>query len=236
MTKFSSRSRPRSFNLSLEQGRKLISVARSTIKKSFDKSFNGKFELEELGKTASARKDSEQCEKSGQSKKFKELFERRMGIFVTLHTFPERELRGCIGFVSPMPLWDGVRRAAYAAAFEDPRFPQLSADELGKIIIEISVLTEPTPIKCGPRDYEKSITIGKDGLMLQNGPYSGLFLPQVPKEQGWDAKEFLCNLCCKAGLTPEFLYDKNTELWKFQAQIFAEKEPNGEVEEIKIEN
>jgi len=197
--------------LNLKQGKKLISIARLTIKNYFE---TKKFEL----------------------KKFSDKYlEKKMGIFVTIHTFPQKDLRGCIGYILPLQLWEGAQRAAYASAFCDPRFPSLKKEELDKIVIEISILTEPRPIKCKPEDYEKNIKIGEDGLIIRNGPYYGLLLPQVAVHQHWKAKEFLCNLCFKAGLTPDFIHDKNTELWKFQAQIFAEKEPNGEVEEMAWE-
>lgn len=198
--------------LSLEQGKKLVSIARSTIENFFD---DKKFRLKKI--------DDKQLEK-------------KRGIFVTIHTFPEKKLRGCIGYISPLPLWEGVQRATCASAFGDPRFPSLKREEFDKVVVEISILTEPEPVRCDPVDYEKNIKIGEDGLIFRNGPHFGLLLPQVAVQQRWTAKEFLNNLCFKVGFTPDFIYDENTELWKFQVQIFAEKDPNGKVEEIKRES
>ena len=193
--------------LSLKDGEKLISLARKCIEKSFEE-----FRIEEV--------------KDGELKK-------KRGVFVTLKKYPSRELRGCIGFPFPVfPLFEAVQRAAYSSAFEDYRFEPLKKEELNEIIIEVSVLTKPKILKCKPEEYHKKIKLGKDGLIIQNGPFSGLLLPQVAVEMGWDEKEFMENLCYKANLTPDFLYDKRTKIWKFQAQIFCEIEPKGKVIEL----
>ncbi len=193
--------------LSLEEAKKLVKLARKTLEKFFE---NKKFELEKTE------------EKNLQEKK---------GVFVTIEKFPDKSLRGCIGFPSPtLPLTEAVQRAAFSAAFEDSRFLPLEKEELEKIIFEISVLTKPKLIKIkNPKEYFKKIEIGKDGLILQNGPFSALLLPQVPLQFNWDVEKFLENLCYKAGLTPDYSYNKNTKIWKFQVQIFSEKKPKGEI-------
>jgi len=192
--------------LTLQEGKLLIRLARSSVEKHFNK--------------------GNILEKSAK------LNEKR-GVFVTISTFPEKSLRGCIGFPYPtLPLSEAVQKAAASSAFEDPRFPPIEKEELGKIIFEISVLTEPELIKVkNPKEYSKKIEIGKDGLVIQNGPFSGLLLPQVPVEQNWTVEEFLENLCLKACLTPDYAYDKKTKIWKFQAQIFSEESPNGRIVE-----
>jgi uncharacterized protein (TIGR00296 family) len=101
-------------------------------------------------------------------------------------------------------------------------------------VFEVSILSKPESIQVkSAKDYCKKIEIGKDGLILQNGPFYGLLLPQVPLEFGWGVEEFLNNLCYKAGVTPDWIEDENTRIWKFQSQIFTEKEPGGEVVEVK---
>ncbi|MEM5853721.1 MAG: TIGR00296 family protein [Candidatus Aenigmatarchaeota archaeon] len=159
----------------------------------------------------------------------------KKGVFVTIETYPEKELRGCIGFPYPIyPLGEGVQKAAIAAAYEDPRFEPLEKEELNKVCFEASVLTEPELIQVkSPKEYFEKIEPGKDGLILQNGPFSGLFLPQVWKHFP-KVEDFLENLCFKANLTPDYLYDKNTKIYRFRAQIFAEKKPKGEVIEIQL--
>lgn len=159
----------------------------------------------------------------------------RYGTFVTIKKIPDCSLRGCIGFISPTPLYEAVQRAAVEAAFNDPRFPKLQEHELKEVIFEVSVMTEPSLVSGrSPTEIKEKIEIGRDGLLIYNGPYSGLLLPQVPVEQNWDVDEFLQNLCYKAGMTPAFLDDENTKIWKFQCQIFAETEPDGKVDEIKL--
>jgi len=154
------------------------------------------------------------------------------GVFVTIKRHSDGELRGCIGFIHPTPLWDAVQRAAASAAFGDFRFAPLSADELGDMVFEVSVMTEPVLVEGGCRDWKKNIKIGRDGLIIFNSGYSGLLLPQVPVEQGWGVQEFLDNICYKAGLTTDALSDSNTKLMKFECQVFAESEPRGKVVEV----
>jgi len=148
----------------------------------------------------------------------------KAGAFVTLLTKPDRELRGCIGFPEPiMPLGQAVAEAAVCAALNDPRFPQLSKDELKKIIVEVSVLSPLEPLKKPAKDYLKQIAIGKHGLVIELGGCRGLLLPQVPVEFKWGKEEFLCHLCNKAGLPPDAWTDEKAKLWRFTTQIFDEK-------------
>lgn len=166
-------------------------------------------------------------------KKISKDFEIKKGVFVTLETFPEKELRGCIGFPhATLVLGEAVQKAAISAAYQDFRFPPLEKEGLDKIVFEVSILTEPELIEVKtPKEYSQKIEAGKDGLILQNGPFAGLFLPQV-----WDffksKEDFLENLCYKANLTPDYIHDKNTKIYRFRAQIFAEEKPNGKVKEI----
>jgi uncharacterized protein (TIGR00296 family) len=157
----------------------------------------------------------------------------KAGVFVTLNyvtTSRKQYLRGCIGFPLPeKPLYQGVIEAAIAAATEDPRFPPLDMQELCNIIFEISVLTPPQQITVSPADYGKEIQIGRDGLILQWRFGSGLLLPQVPVELKWDVEEYLANICYKAGAPPDVWLDPISKLYKFQATVFKEVEPKGEV-------
>ncbi len=156
------------------------------------------------------------------------------GVFVTLHS-SSGKLRGCIGFPFPIkPLEEAVAGAAIAAAVNDPRFDPVGLEELSRLLVEISVLSVPQEISySSPGDLAKKIEIGKDGLILEYGPYSGLLLPQVPAECKWDAEAFLDNLCLKAGLYAEFWKKQKPGISKFGAQIFSEKTPGGKVCEKK---
>ena len=151
----------------------------------------------------------------------------KQGVFVTLHTFPEKQLRGCIGFPEPIfILKEGVAKAARAAAFSDPRFNPLEKNELNKVIVEVSVLTKPELIK---GDYLKNIKIGKDGLIVNCGGFSGLLLPQVFTEWKVDVKGALEMTCGKAGLPKNCWKDQNCKFYKFQSEIFIENEPDGTI-------
>ncbi|MBU0662775.1 TIGR00296 family protein [Candidatus Micrarchaeota archaeon] len=160
-------------------------------------------------------------------------FEEERGVFVTLSTFPGHELRGCIGYIEPIkPLWKGVLECAVSAAFNDPRFPPMGAGELGKIVIEVSVLTVPELIEVGDaEEYVKKVKVGEDGLIVERGVRKGLLLPQVAPEWGWGEEEFLNQTCVKAGLSAAAWKEKGTKIYKFQAQIFREEEPKGKIVE-----
>lgn len=154
------------------------------------------------------------------------------GAFVTLNllvsadgeTF-HRRLRGCIGnIIGQQPLLEGVRHLARESAFEDPRFPKLSADELEQVDIEISVLTPLKPVS----GYD-DIRIGVDGILLSRGWNRAVFLPQVAPEQGWDLETTLEHLALKAGLPAEGWQSPDCSFEVFQAQHFCEEEEYGSV-------
>jgi len=153
------------------------------------------------------------------------------GVFTTLHTYPGRELRGCIGVPYPVkPLIEAIIESAMSVT-QDPRFPELQDDELDNIVIEVSILTKPEKIRVKkPGECLEKIEIGKDGLIIKNGLQSGLLLPQVPEEQEWDAKTFLEHLCMKAFLPSDAWTFEGTEVFRFRSEIFGEKEPRGKVE------
>jgi len=163
------------------------------------------------------------------------LLEKR-GVFVSIYTFPAKELRGCIGYSLPTyPLAEATVRAAVAAAVDDPRFPPLSLDELENTVFEVSVLTSPVEINVEPRkSLPERINVGIDGLIIETPYSSGLLLPQVPVEYGMDAEEFLMQLCMKAGHEPTYWLYGKMRLYKFTAEVFAEKTPMGKVVKMQL--
>ncbi len=144
--------------------------------------------------------------------------DQKLGAFVTLKI--NDHLRGCIGHIAQdTPLKDVLRDMTIHAAFYDPRFEPVSRREFEKITIEISVLTPFELVQ-----DEAEIEIGRDGLMLTLGYRSGLLLPQVPVEWGWDRDEFLHHLCQKAGLKSGSHKHPDAILQKFSAIVFSEKD------------
>jgi hypothetical protein len=164
-----------------------------------------------------------------------DVFKEKRGVFVTLNTKKERkELRGCIGRPYPiLPLGEAIILSAINAAREDPRFYPVELDEVGDIFIEVTILTIPKQIKAKPRDIPDRIVIGRDGLIVSTNLCSGLLLPQVAVEQGFDCAEFLCQTCIKAGLMPDAWLD-GAEIYSFEGQIFEEIEPGGKIMEKDI--
>jgi hypothetical protein len=149
---------------------------------------------------------------------FPHLAEAR-GAFVTLK---ERgELRGCIGYISPMKsLAETVRDVAAAAAAQDPRFEQVNASELPLLEYEISVMS---PLR---RVLDiNQIKVGKHGLIIKKGNIEGILLPQVPVEEHWDRNTFIEQTCRKAGLPRQAWKDEDTDMFMFTALVFGEHMP-----------
>lgn len=158
------------------------------------------------------------------------VFSEKRGVFVTLNT-KNKELRGCIGRPYPMlPLGEAIIASAINAAREDPRFYPVRPEELDDIVIEVTVLTVPRLIDAKPKDLPEKIVIGRHGLIVSSGMDSGLLLPQVAVEHCFDATEFLCQTCMKAGLLPDS-WLSGAKVYSFEGQIFEEIKPGGEVRE-----
>lgn len=183
--------------LTLEQGKKLVKLARDSIQNYLD---NKEFNI---------------------SDDIKREFSKKQGIFVTLTI--NQELRGCIGFPEPMfPLYQAIFRAARLAAFDDSRFGSLTKQEFNDIEIEISVLTEPKELKCKKSELKDNIKIGEDGLIIEHPYGSGLLLPQVFTEYNVSAEDALNMTCQKAGLSSNCWQNKECKVKSFKAQIFSE--------------
>ncbi len=141
------------------------------------------------------------------------------GAFVTLHT-KEGSLRGCIGHISSdKPLIETIKEMAIASSTQDPRFSPLRKAELDNIEIEISVLSPFKKI-----DNINEIEVGKHGILMQKGYKTGLLLPQVATEYGWDRETFLTHTCYKAGLDGNCWKNKDTIIEIFHGIVFNEKE------------
>lgn len=153
-----------------------------------------------------------------QTEYFSPTLKTESGVFVTLHK--NGELRGCIGYVHGYrPLQNAVAEMAISAAFNDPRFDPLSKDELPLLEIEISVLSPLTKVQ----DLSE-IEIGRDGLLIKQNHREGLLLPQVATEYHWDRQTFLEQTCRKAGLPAQAWQEEHTEIFRFSAIIFNEKD------------
>jgi uncharacterized protein (TIGR00296 family) len=187
-----------------------------------------------------ARKAIEECLKNGEKinpDNLPKVFKEKRGVFVTLNKKKEiKELRGCIGRPYPiLPLGEAVIISAINAARDDPRFNPVKPEEIEDLVIEITILTVPKQIKAKPKDLPERIVIGRDGLIVATGACSGLLLPQVAVEHGFDCTEFLCQTCMKAGLMPD-AWLNGAEVYSFEGQIFEEIEPCGEVKEKDIKS
>jgi len=158
-----------------------------------------------------------------------EKFSFNSGVFVTLNN-PDG-LRGCIGFPIPeKKLSHAIIEGAIAAATEDPRFPSVKTNELNDIVFEVTVLTPPVEIDVSdPTEYLEKIKVGRDGLIIKHSFSSGLLLPQVPVEYGWNVEEFLQHICEKAGLARDTWKNESVKIEKFEGIIFKEETPNGAI-------
>jgi len=203
------------FQLTLEEGKFLVNLARQTVTEYLKK-----------GKVL-------QVPENVSTKLMKPC-----GVFVTLNSFHNgaKTLRGCIGLPYPTtPLVQAVIEAALSAATRDPRFPPVALEELDQLIFEVSVLTPPERVEVEkPTDFPSKIKVGQDGLIVEKSYCKGLLLPQVPVELGWNEEEFLCQCSMKAGLPPDSWLLKDTKIYRFQAIIFEEALPKGQIKLKKI--
>jgi len=167
---------------------------------------------------------------------FPPIFDERRGVFVTLSAHPSDRLRGCIGYPLPVyPLRAAIPRVAVSAAFDDPRFPPVSRDELAHLRVEVSVLTVPERIlDREPEARVAAVRVGTDGLILEADGESGLLLPQVAVEEGWTSRQFLEATCEKAGLPLGTWRRINASLYRFQAEVFGEVSPDGPVKRVPL--
>ncbi len=137
-------------------------------------------------------------------------------VFVTLNK--QSQLRGCIGsIIAHAPLIDDLIHNAKAAAFSDPRFRPLREDELERIEIEVSLLSEPKPVDYRDTEELRHIIRPKiDGVIMRMGNHQATYLPSV-----WDQIEdfdiFFASLCQKAGLMENCL-DQHPHIWRYQAE------------------
>ena len=133
----------------------------------------------------------------------------RSGAFVTLKK--NGELRGCIGYILPRkPLYRAVAENGINAATRDRRFLPLRPDELDGLEVEVSVLSPPSPIAS-----HDEFQVGEEGIILEKGGHSAVFLPEVAVEQGWDREQTLSRLAGKAGL-PEDAWKEGAALKVFR--------------------
>jgi AmmeMemoRadiSam system protein A len=142
-------------------------------------------------------------------------FDLRSGVFVTIEV--AGQLRGCIGVIEPRDtLHDNIVHCARSAAFQDSRFPSLRADELARLEVEISILSELFPIAA------EEIEIGRHGLLVTTATQRGLLLPQVAIEHGLSREQFLEETCHKAGLPRSAWREPHTKIYAFTCEVFRE--------------
>jgi len=186
-------------NISVEEKRMMLQIARNSIASLYDNSTQENFDYSKYP-----------------------ILNSYKGAFVTLTK--DRNLRGCIGYIiSDIPLYKTIEDAAKQAAIGDPRFPKLTKDEFEKIAIEISILSEPFPME----SYD-DIVVGKHGLILTEQGRRGLLLPQVPIEHNMNKEEFLSALCEKAGFHYNLWREKMLNIEMFTADVFSEEELENE--------
>lgn len=190
--------------LTQKQGQTLVKLAKQTIMEKLERSMPAS--ESDLLKMALTDK----------------IFELCRGVFVTLNI--KNGLRGCIGSLSATEsILDGIKHNAINAAFNDPRFPALSKDELEHVDIEISILTESQPIEYNDSaDLISKLRPNIDGVILSKGFHSATFLPQV-WEQLPKCEDFLTHLCQKAGLPFDAWKRDKLKIMIYQVQCFKEE-------------
>ena len=163
----------------------------------------------------------------------------KKGVFVTLLEGSEgKRLRGCIGAPYPDgPLISQLMDVAVEAATSDPRFPSVSPSEFKNIIVEVTVLSNPEPLRVQrPLEYKDQIKVGRDGIIVEGMGSRGLLLPQVAVDEGFDSEEFLSQCCLKAGLLPDAWLSDGVKVSRFRGQVFSETSPGGSVSEKVLDS
>ena len=130
------------------------------------------------------------------------------------------ELRGCRGTIEPRrPLVEDVWENAWASAYDDPRFPPVSADEIARLSISISVLSplEPIPVR-SEAELIDALEPGVDGLLLSCGTARATFLPAVWRQLP-DVRDFVAQLKCKAGWAAAF-WHADLRAYRFRTETF----------------
>jgi AmmeMemoRadiSam system protein A len=138
--------------------------------------------------------------------------------FVTLHVHDR--LRGCIGSLEARrPLALDVHWNAFAAAFEDSRFPPLRSDEFDALTIRISLLQPPEIIAADSEDaLVQALRPGQDGLIMKYGSRRATFLPDVWKELP-NPRDFVRHLKRKAGLSSSD-WPADMQCWRYETETF----------------
>lgn len=139
-----------------------------------------------------------------------------LGAFVTLKR--QGKLRACCGALGrPMPLAQALHQSAMRTALDDTRLPSISVTELPHLDVDVQLLYGFQTIKGAPAERLKSVEVGRHGLQIRRGENAGLLLPAVATEHGYNAEEFLRQVCRKAGLPTTAWEDENTEVQTFEA-------------------
>ncbi len=182
-------------NISIEEKKIILQIARNSIASIYNKDFSLEFDISNFP-----------------------ILNSQKGAFVTLTK--NNNLRGCIGYIiSNLPLHETIKDAARQAAIGDPRFPKLTEVEFNKIAIEVSILSEPFPME----SYD-DIIVGTHGLILTEQGQRGLLLPQVPIDHKMNKEEYLSALCEKTGFHSGFWKEKTLSIEMFTADVFSEEE------------
>lgn len=181
------------FFISSEEKQILLKTARESIVNSFEKSKR----------------------KSHSTGKLKGILGKEAGAFVSIYI--NKKLRGCIGGFAREgnPLLELVQQMAVSAA-SDRRFDPVKKEELENMNLEISVLS---PLK--KIDSIDEIELGKHGIYIKKGMFSGTFLPQVATKTGWNLAEFL-GKCSrdKAGIGWDGW--KTADIFVYEAEILKD--------------
>jgi AmmeMemoRadiSam system protein A len=135
-------------------------------------------------------------------------------------------LRGCIGTLDVRTsLVESIADNAYAAAFNDPRFPPLDTSEVEDLTIEVSVLSPLEEVTfTSEQDLLEQFIPGEAGWVLQDNGNRGTFLPSVWASVSEPA-DFLRQLKIKAGLAPDY-WSNTLHVWRYRTDSFAAAVPD----------
>jgi len=162
-----------------------------------------------------------------------EKLSKRSGVFVSVRR-PERDMKrliSCSGYCLPnRDLIKGLVNSSINAIIRARALFAPESVKPNSVIFEASVLTIPKPLKVAkPTDLPRTIKVGIDGLLVELNFYRGVLLPQIAVERGWNETEFIAECCMNAGLPADIWLEGATRIYSFQADVFQELFPFGDV-------
>jgi uncharacterized protein (TIGR00296 family) len=162
-----------------------------------------------------------------------EVFYNRVGASVRLDsTRGRRRVRGSgVSYKRDKHLSETIVDAAIEASEECKGTSEVSSCELNSVSVTLCIMPSVQNVTESPPE---AVEVGRHGVVVENGRKRGWMLPTVPVERDWSAPQLLDRTSCKAGLGESAWRKEDVSVYAFEGQIFREREPGGDIEEVEL--